>query len=79
MRADVAIKIGFTSKLSLWTRLKTLQSANHIELVLLGYLHGTDSDELALHRRFQELHIRGEWFRAEGELLDFVKTVRRDE
>lgn len=65
-----AIKIGFSGAPSL--RLQDLQSANHRQLRLLKTIEGNQDTETALHQRFSHLHIRGEWFRSDPELLDFI-------
>ncbi len=65
------IKIGFTTK-RMAGRLRELQGANHEELEILAVVPGTKENELALHRRFAHLRIRGEWFHPAKELLEFV-------
>jgi hypothetical protein len=67
------IKIGWVEA-GVTVRLWSMQVGNPEKLLLLGFMPGTRDDELALHRRFQRLHIRGEWFRADRELLDFIAS-----
>lgn len=75
IRADNAIKIGFTFG-SAESRLSTLQVANPSLLHLAGWTTGTEADERALHRRFEHLRIRGEWFRLDAELEHYILRVR---
>lgn len=44
-------------------RLKTLQTSHYEELKLIAIKEGTRYEELKLHTKFQELHVRGEWFK----------------
>jgi hypothetical protein len=70
------IKIGFTkSTKSFISRLDALQSSSWEALTVIQLTRGSLVDEYRLHRRFKHLHIRGEWFRAEPELLAFVEGV----
>jgi hypothetical protein len=38
---------------------------------------GTKETEKELHARFEHLHIRGEWFHADGILLEFIESAKR--
>jgi excisionase family DNA binding protein len=67
---DGPIKIGFARDVS--ERLAALQIANPHPLRLLASLPGTVRLERALHRRFAEHRLRGEWFRPAPELLECV-------
>lgn len=73
IRADRAIKIGYSENPEM--RLGNLQVGTQHELELLAVMHGEREDEGKLHERFSDLHIRGEWFRAEPALLDFIETA----
>lgn len=70
----VAIKIGHAS--SPRSRLGELQVSHHVELQLMHDMPGKLEDEFKLHERFRHLHIRGEWFRREPELLDYIEELR---
>lgn len=65
-----AVKIGFSIDPKL--RLKELQTATPDDLELLGAMAGTTETEDELQARFAEYQIRGEWFRADPVLLDFI-------
>jgi hypothetical protein len=56
---DGPVKIGVSKDIG--KRLKTLQTASHAKLTLVGYV---DRDvEAALHKRQESDHISGEWFK----------------
>lgn len=66
----MAVKIGFTEDVK--RRFSSLQCDHHAELTLLATIPGPPSREAELHRQFRHLHIRGEWYRLEDELRDFI-------
>lgn len=82
-----AVKIGTTRQTYLsadataYARLGKAQSNCPLELELLGVCDGHEIEEAALHQRFRELRIRGEWFRLTDELAAFIaqypKPIRR--
>lgn len=54
-------------------RIEELQTGSPDELVVLACVPQWGvKEEYALHKRFAHLRVRGEWFRPEKELLDFV-------
>ncbi len=67
------IKIGFTADTNPRRRLSCCKTYNPDKLVLLGVMAGTIEDEQALHERFGQHHVQGEWFRPHEELLAFIK------
>jgi hypothetical protein len=68
--ADGPIKIGRARNVA--ARLVSLQTASPVELVLLGVVPGSVEKERVLHSLFRPLRVRGEWFRPEAELLEFI-------
>lgn len=67
------VKIGITVDFK--KRISTLQGAIPETLVEYGFINGaTTKDERALHRRFSELRITGEWFRKEEPLESWIKN-----
>ena len=70
-----AIKIGRTKNIC--ARLKELQTASPIELVLLAYQPGSGREELYYHHCFAHARLRGEWFRPVPELLACIAELRR--
>jgi hypothetical protein len=70
--SDGFIKIGFAKNPI--KRLLLFQTGNPYKLKLLGVISGvTEHYELELHVRFQRFRVRGEWFRPDSELLDFIQ------
>jgi hypothetical protein len=67
------VKVGFAKAGTLGKRLATLQIACWEELVLLGTAQGVSED--AVHLQFRHLRVRGEWFRAEPELLTYIERL----
>jgi hypothetical protein len=77
IRGGDAIKIGFSKEPP--SRLPDLQVANPEKLDLIGAVRGTRKDERELHQMFCHLEIRGEWFRAELELIEYINSALADE
>lgn len=69
------IKIGFTGNTPM-ARLSALQTGNPEPLNLIAAIPGVREDETRLHERFAALRIKGEWFRADPELIGFVDGIR---
>ena len=67
------IKIGKTKYGLLHDRISDLQCGNPYELRLLFFVPGEYQLETWLHRRFQHLRIRGEWFINRGDLRYFIE------
>ncbi|MCG9890855.1 MAG: GIY-YIG nuclease family protein [Thermosynechococcaceae cyanobacterium MS004] len=72
-----AIKIGRARDLG--KRMKALQTSSPAELQLLKSIQvnsAKEAEELekSLHRRFYEIRLAGEWFKAEGELLEYIQS-----
>lgn len=67
------VKIGWSSKHPRAGngRLAQLQTASHLPLGLLGVIAGTQADEHALHLRFAAYRLRGEWFKAMPEIVEY--------
>lgn len=73
VRSGKLIKIGFTTDLE--GRVSRLQTGSPYDLQLLGTIEGTQRDEQALHRRFANLNVRGEWFRGHASLMAYIRDV----
>jgi hypothetical protein len=67
------IKIGFSFQPSY--RINQLQKNHVATLELLHQQHGDRFDEKDLHRRFADHHECYEWFRCEGALAEYLKSV----
>jgi excisionase family DNA binding protein len=66
-----AIKIGWSSNIK--KRLIAMQTYNASQLKLLGAFNGTSEDEKRTQENFAKYRIKGEWFRPEKELMDFIE------
>lgn len=64
------IKIGFSQHVP--SRIRNLQAAHPQPLYLLATESGDERYEGDLHHRFRHLQIRGEWFRAGDELIQYI-------
>ncbi len=71
--AKNAVKIGVADNPK--ARLSSLQTGCLDELSILAEMPGNEHYEAALHRAFDEYAIRGEWFRLEGKLEQFVSLL----
>lgn len=67
------IKIGYTGEAP-DLRFFGLDGASPVPLERIGIISGDRRKERQLHIRFAHLRERGEWFRPEAELLDFIRT-----
>lgn len=70
------IKIGITKDIK--KRKITLDTNNSNQLHVLGAITGTADDEAKLHQKFSHLQVKGEWFKPEKELLDFIQNIKED-
>lgn len=71
-----AIKIGFSRNVGI--RKNNMQTNNSSELKTLGLIEGSIADEMKIHQKFGHLRIRGEWYKPEAELLDFITLVTKE-
>lgn len=69
------IKIGIATNFEI--RLRDLNVSNPCEVKVLALIRGNKKQERALHKRFAHLHIKGEWFRPEEELLQFCDELSK--
>jgi len=65
------IKIGYTKNVE--SRIKALQTASPHSLNVVLTMPGGLRKEAELHSLFSHLKVRGEWFNATSELLNFVR------
>lgn len=68
------IKIGFST--DPWRRLASLQTAHYQQLDMLATMPGEQADEREIHQRFWKHRERGEWFRDNELLRQFIDEVR---
>lgn len=68
-----AIKIGVSRNPQ--KRFVALQIGSPATLRLLGFIPGTAKNESALHSKFWNLRIRGEWFKLHAPLKQYIGRV----
>lgn len=68
------VKIGVASNPE--KRLKQLQTANHTKLKLFAFTEGGEVVEKVMHKLFEPLRVRGEWFKLKSPLTDFMDMIR---
>lgn len=73
-----AIKIGLAKDLT--KRLKALQTSSPAVLKLMKALQVNGAKEArdleqSLHRKFADIRLTGEWFRAEAALLNYIQQI----
>jgi hypothetical protein len=73
IRAGDAVKIGRTVNVA--ARQRALATASAVPLELLAAVPGGRELEAQLHREWRHLHLRGEWFRADEELLRYIAEL----
>jgi hypothetical protein len=74
VRSGDSIKIGHATNFK--DRLRTLQTGNENPLEVLAAVAGLN--EYEIHQRFAHLRTRGEWFKAEPELLEFIVKLKME-
>ena len=73
IRAGRFIKIGVA--INVGERLRYLQISNPEKLVLIGHIAGNEHLEKAIHKKFERLRERSEWFRVGKSLLSFIEET----
>lgn len=74
VKAGPFLKIGIAQNVA--ARVGSFSTACPYEIELVGVTEGGAKKEKELHRRFKDLHFRGEWFRYEGDLVEYVESLR---
>lgn len=69
------IKIGYTENVE--KRLCALQTGHYDTLKVLKAIPGNINDEKKHHKKFQHLRLRGEWFKPEQELLNYIDSLNQ--
>lgn len=64
------IKIGKAK--NVMSRLSALQTSNPETLSILGILFGKEGIERRIHEQFSDLRLKGEWFKREVPLIEFI-------
>ncbi len=76
IRLNDFIKIGFTRNVT--QRFQAIEAAVPYDVTLLHEMPGSFDLELDLHRKFKHLRVRGEWFRADLELVNFIEELKNN-
>ncbi len=71
------IKIGYSTNYI--SRIATLKTACPWDLTFLGWVEGNQNTERRLHRQFHHLRLKGEWFKPEESLMEFIRTEAKNE
>lgn len=77
VKAGVAVKIGYTEG-HLESRLKAVQQYSACEIELLCSVDGGRKEENRVHKKFLHLRLRGDWYAATPELIEFAKEVSKN-
>jgi DNA-binding XRE family transcriptional regulator len=73
IKAGDKVKIGYGGEVH--RRIESLQTASPERLTVLGIMQGEQADELALHARFAQYRLRGEWFTLSADIAAFVAST----
>jgi hypothetical protein len=68
------VKIGHAEKFK--NRFTVMKVANFHELKILKLIKGDRSKEKEIHQKFAGLRIRGEWFRPDQSLLNYISQLQ---
>ncbi len=71
------VKIGTTYDLK--NRMKSLRAGMPDKLKVLVTIAGGHRLERSLHARFARYRMNGEWFRHEGELAEYIQSLRKQD
>lgn len=67
------VKIGYSNDPN--KRLKSLQTGCPFDISILDVFEGGPDVEKSLHKRYRRYSTRGEWFKVEGELKDYIEMA----
>lgn len=77
IRCGEFVKIGYAT--NPWKRRLQIRLCNPYPCDMLGFSPGALVDEKSLHSKFAAYHHRGEWFRLEGLVAEFVAGLENRE
>jgi hypothetical protein len=67
------IKIGYST--NIMKRMNSLSSSMPENIKLLGYITGDLNREKELHKMFRILNVKGEWFRCDKSIIEYLNLV----
>ena len=70
------VKIGYTRN-NVNGRLAALQGGNPHKLFLRKTIEGDIVQENLIHKKFSHLRCKGEWFKLERDLIDFIESPHK--
>lgn len=73
IKAGGLVKIGFSS--DVLNRMSNLRVGCPVDSELVAVIPGTEDTELYFHKMYKSTREKGEWFRLEGQLADFIKRM----
>lgn len=73
------VKIGYCGTGQETNRLRMIQTHNPTPMRLTRVIKGDRADERALHQRFADLRIRGEWFYPAPELAALATAISAEQ
>lgn len=73
VRSSSLVKIGFST--NVLNRIIDLQVGNPIDATLVAAIPGSEDTEKYFHHMFKHHREKGEWFRVEGELEQFLSRM----
>lgn len=68
------IKIGFSTQLEF--RLEAFETSMPYEVKLLHSIAGSRNTERFLHKKFCDLRGRGEWFKRDDRILEYIEALK---
>lgn len=71
LRCGYRVKIGFTKNIA--QRLHSLKTANHRPIELLASWPAPQAEEKALHARFADIRVSGEWFALRKPIKEWLR------
>ena len=72
------VKIGYTAASSVTSRVGAIERKEGRKMRVLRSMEGTKAHEAALHDRFKEHRISGEWFAPHPDLMAAIPSIDLD-
>ena len=70
------IKIGTTTDIK--KRMAVLQVGSPFKLSVLALVEGSFEEESKLHTKFKKQRMKGEWFKINKKILDYISKLSKD-
>lgn len=69
LKCNEFVKIGMTG--NLLTRLQNFKTNNPLQMEIIGLFNGGRKEEAILHKKFEHLSLRNEWFLYNQEIAQY--------